>query len=100
MRTKHDRLSLRNQFRGVGCPKDKSLELAETVIDIKEELIDMMTDIQRNIFTKFDNLVHEQRRESDKLARDIDRRMMKDNLSLVASIVIAGLAIGAAIYFK
>tara|TARA_R110002167_G_scaffold93474_1_gene250453 strand:- start:4127 stop:4474 length:348 start_codon:yes stop_codon:yes gene_type:complete len=115
MNNKYDRLKLNDHFVDVGFTKLKARDLADKMVGIREGMENMMTDIQSKMFFDFDQKyknimdqnqyenqlrLEEQRRENDLQREGLDRRMKKETFSIIASVLIAGLAIALSIYFK
>ncbi len=101
MKQKYDRLYLVDQFELLGLDNTNARKAAEVATGVREELEDMMTDVQRDISSKMTesqkSLIAESRREFDQFSQSMEKRMQKDNRNTIISILLGCTAIAASI---
>ncbi len=108
MKQKYDRLYLVDNFEMLGFDNTKARRAADIVTGVREELEDMMTDIQRDISMQMResnksiaeaqrSLIDESRREFDQFSKSMEKRMQKDNRNTIISIILGCAAIAVSI---
>ena len=97
MKQKYDRLYLVDNFELLGLDNTKARRAADIVTGVREELEDMMTDVQRDISENQKALIAESRREFDQFSKSMEKRMQKDNRNTIISIILGCTAIAVSI---